>query len=242
MSSSTTKLALYLPGGGSSGLITPDETLDVDRINDNMKKLDLAVGVTVCTSGTHPATPFIGQQIVETDTKNTLYWTGAVWTQTTGNLKYGSTAQMNALAGVDLWEGLMFSNITDGQLYYRTATAWILYASKLALINQQLDTANSLTPLMTQVGTGKITGNGTVQVSETVTFPVAFSAVPRVVISATGYRTTGAFNDNGLSGSTNWASASSKVPASFLAIQTISGTTLSASFDYYYDWIAIGPA
>ena len=79
MPGTTTKLALYLPGGGSSGLITPDEQLDVDKINDNMKKIDLAAGFIVCTSGTRPATPFAGQNIVETDTRNTMYWTGARW-------------------------------------------------------------------------------------------------------------------------------------------------------------------
>ena len=79
MPGTTTKLALYLPGGGSSGLITPDEQLDVDKINDNMKKIDTAIGFVVCTSGTRPATPFPGQSIVETDTRNTMYWNAVRW-------------------------------------------------------------------------------------------------------------------------------------------------------------------
>ena len=79
MAGTTTKLALYLPGGGLSGLITPDEQVDIDKINDNMKKIDTAIGFVVCTSGTRPSTPFTGQTIIETDTRNTMYWTGARW-------------------------------------------------------------------------------------------------------------------------------------------------------------------
>lgn len=36
----TTHLNLYKPGGGSSGLITPDEVVDVDRLNQNMDDID----------------------------------------------------------------------------------------------------------------------------------------------------------------------------------------------------------
>lgn len=34
-----------------------------------------------------------------------------------GNTKFGTTTQMNALAGADLWTGLLFSNTTDKGLY-----------------------------------------------------------------------------------------------------------------------------
>jgi hypothetical protein len=166
----------------------------------------------------------------------------ASFAATVGNAKSGTTAQMNALTGADLWAGLLFSNTTDGQLYYCTGSVFILYAPKLDLLNQQLDTTNALGPLLTQTGAGKITGNGTVQATKTVTFPLPFSTTPRVLINATGYRATGAFNDNGLNASTNTAAVASKIPGSFLAIQNISGSTLSASFDYYFDWIAIGGA
>lgn len=39
-------LGLYQPGGGSSGLITPDEVADIDRLNENFKKIDDWAGVT----------------------------------------------------------------------------------------------------------------------------------------------------------------------------------------------------
>lgn len=41
MSALTTYLGLYKPGGGSSGLIVPDEVIDVDRLNGNSDLIDL---------------------------------------------------------------------------------------------------------------------------------------------------------------------------------------------------------
>lgn len=44
MADSTPNLDLYLPGGGSTGLIVPDETADIDPLNENFRKIDTAVG------------------------------------------------------------------------------------------------------------------------------------------------------------------------------------------------------
>lgn len=40
MSQTTSKLGLVLPGGGSTGLITPPDRVDIDVINGNFKKID----------------------------------------------------------------------------------------------------------------------------------------------------------------------------------------------------------
>lgn len=40
MGANTPNRNLYLPGGGSSGTIVPDETADIDRINENFTILD----------------------------------------------------------------------------------------------------------------------------------------------------------------------------------------------------------
>lgn len=40
MGADTPTLGMYKPGGGSSGLITPDETADIDRLNSNFDILD----------------------------------------------------------------------------------------------------------------------------------------------------------------------------------------------------------
>lgn len=46
MGATTPNLGLYKPGGGSSGLITPDETADIDRLNDNFDVIDGFAGTT----------------------------------------------------------------------------------------------------------------------------------------------------------------------------------------------------
>ena len=40
MPASTPFLGLYKPGGGSTGLITPDEVVDIDRLNTNSDLID----------------------------------------------------------------------------------------------------------------------------------------------------------------------------------------------------------
>jgi len=80
MGSNTSKLGLYLPGGGSTGLITPDEPADIDKINDNMVKIDADAGAFVCTSSTRPSSPYNGKIIYETDTNNTRVWRSATST------------------------------------------------------------------------------------------------------------------------------------------------------------------
>lgn len=77
MAQTTSRLGLYLPGGGSTGTNTPDEAADIDKINDNMSKIDAAAGATVCTSGTRPSSPYNGRLIFETDTKYVRVWNAA---------------------------------------------------------------------------------------------------------------------------------------------------------------------
>lgn len=45
MADFTPHLNLYKPGGGSTGTITPDEVVDIDRVNQNMDVIDTAVEV-----------------------------------------------------------------------------------------------------------------------------------------------------------------------------------------------------
>lgn len=66
----TPRLNLYQPGGGTEGTHGPDEQADIDRINDDFLIVDGAVGAPTATSGTRPATPYDGELIYESDTKN----------------------------------------------------------------------------------------------------------------------------------------------------------------------------
>lgn len=75
----TSRLGLYKPGGGSSGNINPDEVVDIDKINDNMDKIDANIGVAAVTSTTRPSAPFIDQIISEKDTGLLMRWDGTDW-------------------------------------------------------------------------------------------------------------------------------------------------------------------
>lgn len=71
MATTTTKLSL----------IKPDLTdvVDVGNLNDNADSIDAAVGSTICTNATRPASPFTGQVIFETDTSDSFVWDGSAW-------------------------------------------------------------------------------------------------------------------------------------------------------------------
>lgn len=45
MAGSTPNLDLYLPGGGSTNVWTPDEVADIDPLNNNFQKIDTWAGV-----------------------------------------------------------------------------------------------------------------------------------------------------------------------------------------------------
>lgn len=94
----TSRVNLYLPGGGSSGLITPDEEADIDKLNENFKKIDLALGTYFCLSTTHPAMPFDGQQIYETDTHKFLIWdsSSSTWVDPSTVVPYADNTETQA--------------------------------------------------------------------------------------------------------------------------------------------------
>lgn len=111
MSGNTSKLGLYLPGGGSSGAYGPDEQVDVDELNHNFEKIDAAVGLGYVTSGSRPSQPYIGEIIRETDTKNTLFWFGI-------ESRWAPIGTPNA--GSDSARDALFPHPASGDVVYRT--------------------------------------------------------------------------------------------------------------------------
>lgn len=105
MSALTTKLSLYKPGGGLSGLILPDEIADIDRINSNMDILDANIGFRNVTSGTRPISPYDGEPIYETDTQRIRIFNNAAgqWLapgSERGTLSDYSVADLDGLAAI----------------------------------------------------------------------------------------------------------------------------------------------
>ncbi|MCX4232799.1 hypothetical protein [Streptomyces ortus] len=67
----TTRLGLYKPDPNDNINVTTD-------VNNNLDKLDVQVGTTVCTSSTRPNAPYSGQNIYETDTGRFLLSNGTL--------------------------------------------------------------------------------------------------------------------------------------------------------------------
>lgn len=75
MSSTTPRVGLYLPADDGS------EPVNVATdLNDNMEKLDSAIGFVPATSASPPSTPYDGMATYETDTGRTKFRKGGVWT------------------------------------------------------------------------------------------------------------------------------------------------------------------
>ena len=96
MATTTTKL----------GLTKPDfvDVVDISELNTNADEIDAAVGFTVCTNATRPASPYTGQSIFETDTGDSFIWDGSAWQPGGGggSIEISPTAPSSPAAG-DLW-------------------------------------------------------------------------------------------------------------------------------------------
>jgi hypothetical protein len=85
VATSTTRLGLTKPAGS--------DVVDVAVLNANSDKIDAAVGIVVCTSTTRPLSPYEGQQIYETDTKNLQTYASGGWKPTVNTTIFSTIAQ-----------------------------------------------------------------------------------------------------------------------------------------------------
>lgn len=99
MGVNTTRVGLYKPGGGSSGIITPDEAADIDKINENSDRIDAVIGAPPFASTNLPsgAVRFDGMIILESDTQllKVFKQDGTEWV-----LPYGANLQAEDLDGL----------------------------------------------------------------------------------------------------------------------------------------------
>lgn len=99
----TSRVGFGLFGTGLAGDVVPDEAADISKINDNFRLLDKVIGWIFVTSTTHPANPFRGLGIFETDTGRAYMHDGSTFifafdTNLANGLR-GTTAQRDAYWG-----------------------------------------------------------------------------------------------------------------------------------------------
>ena len=136
MSATTPFLNLYKPGGGSTGLIVPDEVVDVDRFNTNFDSIDTWAQTTdtfrlaQLTRGQQyrglaanigaVASPVKGDTYQETDgNKWTWQYDGANWISAVGNgvlIKPTSIASGGGTAVQDDDGSVSFAGVTSASL------------------------------------------------------------------------------------------------------------------------------
>lgn len=165
----------------------------------------------------------------------------AAYAAKVGNRRVGTTAERTAATGLDVWNGLLWYDTDDGSEYQRVSGVWQF---RYRHHYQKIDNTNGTIYARTETGFGKITGDGTVAVSEALTFPGPFSAIPAITVNYMGYRATGAFNMVGLTAASTLVCAGIIPTATGCSVylENPTGGLLSAINDYYYSWVAIGAA
>lgn len=93
MAGSTTRLGLIKP--------TDAEFQDVAVLNSNADRIDEISGLMFVTSGTRPASPFVGQLIRETDTGITYTWDGTNWVWIAGDWNFAYSRDTSFSAPVN---------------------------------------------------------------------------------------------------------------------------------------------
>ena len=126
MPASTTRLALYKPGGGSTGTITPDEVADIDKLNANFDKIDAAAGASGYTSTTRPGSPFNGQLIYESDTRQMTRWDQGLgqWVLASSPAT-GTTVQRDARYPIPGTDAGKVAFAALGMEWFNTDKGWI---------------------------------------------------------------------------------------------------------------------
>ena len=121
MATTTTKLSLIKPA------LT--DIVDVSNLNDNADSIDAAVGFTLCTNATRPASPWAGQVIFETDTGSSFVWDGDSWEAAGGG---GGSITVAATAPSPASDGDLWWDSTNGELYLYyndgTSSQWVAAA------------------------------------------------------------------------------------------------------------------
>lgn len=134
MGASTPRAGLYKPGGGSTGLILPDEPVDIDKLNSNSDKIDTLLGARSIPSASSYAGSMDGDLVFASDTNYLMRYSAAEGKLLNarvrgGNMYMGTTAERLAVVAGDLPIGSMWkvTNPTSqavSELWWWTTQGW----------------------------------------------------------------------------------------------------------------------
>lgn len=167
----TPRLNLYKPGDGVN--ISPDEAADIDKLNDNADLIDAAVGASIVTSGTRPASPYSGQVIFETDTGDLRVRSGSTWAMANrSDRATWNVADLTALAALSgssiVKNGDLCVVQEGGAIFDRVAGVWVQKSPAVFATTGGRDTAYAkasaayrVVGAEARVGTVMSTHNGT---------------------------------------------------------------------------------
>lgn len=126
MGAYTPRAGLYKPGGGSTGLILPDETVDIDKLNANFDIVDSLLGARNVPSAASYAGTMDGDLVYAQDTEYLhMYSAGAgalVTPRLPGATRFaGTNAERSATIGRD---GDSWWSTEDKSLAFWVSGAW----------------------------------------------------------------------------------------------------------------------
>lgn len=162
MATTTTRLGLRKPASSDS----VDVATDIDASYD---KIDANVGRFICTSSTRPGSPYQGQLIYETDTKDAYQWNGTSWKKdytaeslvsaTAVDLPVGAGGTGTADAGVSVNSGTTAGTIgAFFRLLKNSVEKWRMYSPQADPYFYIRDVPNSANALSIAPAVGGLPG------------------------------------------------------------------------------------
>lgn len=135
----TSRSGMYLPGGGSTGLILPDEVVDIDKINSNFRIIDNLLGARNIASASGYSGSMDGDLVYAQDTGFLHMYSGSearlLTPRLPGARQYsGTQAERVAFA----------SGAKDGDLWRDTDNIGVIWVLKAGTPNTWVYSGNKL--------------------------------------------------------------------------------------------------
>lgn len=129
MGAYTPRAGLYKPGGGSTGLILPDETVDIDKLNANFDKIDALLGARNVPSAASYGGNMDGDIVYAQDTEFLYMYSAAggnlITPRLPGSTRFtGTQAEMTAFKP-RAHDGDLWFNTTDKLEYLFLSGDWV---------------------------------------------------------------------------------------------------------------------